>query len=44
VEGTNIKEEISSMPSYFRYSLDNITVEGETLWSLGINSFAFHKM
>ena len=23
VEGANIKEEISSMPGYFRYSLDN---------------------
>lgn len=36
VEGTNIKEEISSMPGYFRYSLDNTVEEVKHLWSLGI--------
>ena len=27
VEGTNIKEEISSMPNYYRMSLDNLKKE-----------------
>lgn len=38
VEGTNIKEEISSMPGYFRYSLDNTVEEVKHLWSLGIKA------
>lgn len=38
VEGTNIKEEISSMPGYFRYSLDNTVEEVKQLWSLGIKA------
>ena len=38
VEGNNIKEEISSMPGYFRYSLDNTVEEVKHLWSLGIKA------
>ncbi|MFN0082713.1 MAG: porphobilinogen synthase, partial [Ferruginibacter sp.] len=38
VEGTNIKEEISSMPGYFRYSLDNTVEEVKQLRSLGIKA------
>ncbi len=38
VEGKNIKEEISSMPGYFRYSLDNTVEEVKQLWSLGIKA------
>jgi porphobilinogen synthase len=38
VEGTNIKEEIPSMPNYFRMSLDNIEKEVRELWKLGLKS------
>ena len=38
VEGKNIKEEISSMPDYYRYSLDNIGREVKYLWELGIQA------
>lgn len=37
-EGDNVKEEISSMPGYFRYSLDLTIKEAKELWSLGIKS------
>ena len=37
-EGENVKEEISSMPGYFRYSLDLTIKEVKELWSLGIKS------
>ncbi|WP_291914111.1 porphobilinogen synthase [Chitinophaga sp. CB10] len=37
-EGENVKEEISSMPGYFRYSLDLTIQEAKELWSLGIKS------
>lgn len=37
-EGSNIKEEISSMPNYFRLSLDNLEKEVKELWSLGLKS------
>ncbi|NQX80521.1 MAG: porphobilinogen synthase [Flavobacteriaceae bacterium] len=37
-EGENIKEEISSMPGIFRYSLDTISEELEEVVSLGIKS------
>jgi porphobilinogen synthase len=37
-EGENVKEEISSMPGYFRYSLDLTIKEAKELWSLGIKS------
>ena len=38
VEGKGIKEEIASMPNYFRFSLDLLEKEAETLWSLGLKS------
>lgn len=38
VEGENIKEEISSMPNYFRYSLDLIETEVKEIWDLGLKS------
>ena len=37
-EGENIKNEISSMPGIFRYSIDRIDEELEELVKLGINS------
>jgi porphobilinogen synthase len=37
-EGENVKEEISSMPGYFRYSLDGTVKEAKELWSMGIKS------
>ena len=37
-EGSNIKEEISSMPGYFRYSLDNLKKEINDLWSIGVQA------
>lgn len=38
VEGQGIKEEIASMPNYYRYSLDLLKDEIKTLWSLGLKS------
>lgn len=38
VEGKNIKEEISSMPNYFRFSLDLLEKEVKELWNLGLRS------
>lgn len=38
VEGKNIKEEIASMPGYFRYSLDLIEKEVKELWNMGLKS------
>ncbi len=35
-EGENVKEEISSMPNYFRFSLDNLEKEVKELWDLGL--------
>jgi len=35
-EGKNVKEEIASMPNYFRFSLDNLEKEVKELWSLGL--------
>ena len=37
-EGSGIKEEISSMPDYYRYSLDNLKKEANELWQLGVKS------
>jgi porphobilinogen synthase len=37
-EGDNYKEEISSMPGYYRMSLDNVVKEVKELWSMGIKS------
>ena len=38
VEGKGIKDEIPSMPNYFRYSLDLLEVEVKELWKLGLKS------
>lgn len=38
VEGKGIKEEIPSMPNYYRYSLDLLEKEAKELWSLGLKS------
>jgi len=38
VEGKGIKEEIASMPNYYRYSLDLLSAEVKELWSLGLKS------
>ena len=38
VEGKNIKEEISSMPGYYRLSIDNTVEEVKLLWSMGLKS------
>ena len=36
VEGHDIKEEIPSMPGYFRLSLDNLEKEAQELWKMGL--------
>ncbi|MDC0628969.1 MAG: porphobilinogen synthase [Flavobacteriaceae bacterium] len=38
VEGKGIKDEIPSMPNYYRYSLDTLEAEVKLLWSLGLKS------
>ena len=38
MEGQNKKEEIPSMPSYFRYTLDLIVDEAKEYYQLGIKS------
>ena len=35
-EGSNYKEEISSMPGYYRMSLDNTVKEVKELWAMGL--------
>src|SRR5215475_784906 len=37
-EGQNIKTEISSMPGYYRCSLDNTVKEVKELWKMGLKS------
>jgi len=37
-EGKNIKEEIPSMPNYFRFSIDLLEKEIRELWDLGLKS------
>ena len=37
-EGENIKTEISSMPNYYRMSLDNTVKEVKELWIMGLKS------
>lgn len=37
-EGQNIREEIPSMPNYFRLSLDQLEKEVKELWKLGLKS------
>jgi len=38
VEGKGIKDEIPSMPNYFRYSLDLLEKEVKELWKMGLRS------
>lgn len=38
IEGNNLKEEIPSMPNYFRYSLDTLKKEVKQLWSIGVQA------
>ncbi len=38
VEGMGIKEEITSMPNYYRFSLDLLVKEVKSLWELGLKS------
>ena len=38
VEGKGIKEEIASMPNYYRLSLDNLAKEVKELWNMGLCS------
>ncbi len=38
VEGKGVKEEIASMPNYYRLSLDNLSKEVKELWNLGLKS------
>ena len=38
VEGTKVKEEIPSMPDYYRMSLDLLTEEVKRLWQMGLKS------
>ncbi|MGO4912481.1 porphobilinogen synthase [Leeuwenhoekiella sp. W20_SRS_FM14] len=38
VEGKAVKDEIASMPGYYRLSLDNLKKEAKEVWSLGIKS------
>ena len=36
VEGKGVKEEIDSMPNYYRLSLDNLEKEVKELWNMGL--------
>ena len=38
VEGKGVKEEIPSMPNYYRLSLDNVAKEAKALWAMGLKS------
>ena len=38
VEGKGVKEEIASMPDYYRYSLDLLKKEVQLLWDIGLKS------
>ncbi len=38
VEGKGVKEEIASMPNYFRFSLDLLENEVKDLWGLGLKA------
>ena len=38
VEGKGVKQEIASMPNYYRYSLDLLEDEVKQLWKLGLKS------
>ena len=38
VEGSDVKEEITSMPDYYRMSLDHLKKEVQELWSMGLKT------
>jgi len=38
VEGMGVKEEIASMPNYYRFSLDLLYMEVKALWGMGLKS------
>lgn len=38
VEGSQVREEISSMPDYYRLSIDNCVKEAKQLWNMGLKS------
>ena len=38
VEGEQVKEEIESMPGYYRYSLDLLANEAKELWAMGLQA------
>jgi len=38
VEGKGIKDEIASMPNYYRFSLDLLAFEVKELWTMGLKS------
>lgn len=38
VEGNHVKEEIASMPGYYRFSMDLLAAEVKELWSMGLRS------
>ena len=38
VEGKGVKEEIASMPNYYRFSLDLLEKEVKELWTMGLKS------
>ncbi|MGB0176344.1 MAG: porphobilinogen synthase, partial [Owenweeksia sp.] len=38
VEGKNLREEIASMPGYYRFSLDLLVKEVQELWAMGCRS------
>ena len=38
IEGSGIKEEILSMPNYYRFSLDLAVKEAKELWQMGLKS------
>jgi len=38
VEGSDVKEEIASMPDYYRMSLDHLKKEVQKLWSMGLQT------
>ena len=38
VEGKGVKDEIASMPGYYRLSLDNLQKEIKELWKMGLKS------
>lgn len=44
VEGKGIKEEIASMPNYYRYSLDLLEKEAKDLWAMGLRSVLLFVM